>query len=138
MGVAVFDADVLIGYLETRDPHHKESVRRVEHSLDRGTRRFLSAVTYTEVLVAPLRRPGRKEADAVDEMLTGLWIETIQVDMALARRAGAVRARMGLKIPDAFVVATAIHAERQGHEDVRIESFDYGVLKAYASRGSAT
>jgi hypothetical protein len=50
----------------------------------------------------------------------------------LARRAASVRARTKLKLPDAYAVATAIHAEHGGDEDVRLESFDRKVLKAYA------
>ena len=58
--------------------------------------------------------------------------ETIVVDMALARRAAAVRARTKLKLPDAYALATAIHAEHDGHDDVRLETFDKKVVKAYA------
>jgi len=52
--------------------------------------------------------------------------------MALARRAAAVRARTKLKLPDAYALATAIHAEHDGHDDVRLETFDKKVVKAYA------
>lgn len=44
-------------------------------------------------------------------MFTEFGIETIQVDIDLARRAAAVRARTKLKPPDAFALATAAHAE---------------------------
>jgi predicted nucleic acid-binding protein len=64
-------------------------------------------------------------------MLVRFGIETILVDMALARRAAAVRARTRLKLPDAYALSTAIHAERLGHADVRLESFDEKVIKAY-------
>jgi predicted nucleic acid-binding protein len=60
-------------------------------------------------------------------------IETIQVDLALARRAASVRVRTGLKLPDAYALATAIHAEKRGHRDVRLESFDPKVVKAHAA-----
>jgi hypothetical protein len=43
-----------------------------------------------------------------------------------------VRARTRLKLPDAYAIATAIHAERRGHADVRLETFDAKVLTAYA------
>jgi predicted nucleic acid-binding protein len=65
-------------------------------------------------------------------MFVRFGIETIQVDMDLARRAAAVRARTKLKLPDAFMLATAIHAEKRGHDDVRIESFDKKVNKVFA------
>ena len=84
------------------------------------------------MLIGPLRHSGPVGADTVDAMLVRFGIETIQVDLALARRAAAVRVRTGLKLPDAYALATAIHAEKRGHQDVRLESFDTKVVKAYA------
>ncbi len=133
MAVAVFDADVLIGYRNRDDPHHEQAFERVRLTLEPGTRRLISAVNYTELLIGPLQAVGPEGADAVDEMLVRLAIETIEVDMALARRAAAVRARTKLKLPDAYAIATAIYAEKLGHGDVRLESFDERVVKAYAS-----
>jgi hypothetical protein len=34
-------------------------------------------------------------------------------------------------LPDAFALATAIHAEHRGFENVEMTSFDAAVLKAY-------
>jgi hypothetical protein len=42
-----------------------------------------------------------------------------------------VRARTRLKLPDAYALATAIHAEKRGHADVRLETFDEKVISAY-------
>ena len=133
MAVAVFDADVLIAYLGREDANHAQAIERMRRALDPGTRRLVSAVNYTEVLIGPLRHAGRAGAETVDAMLVRFTIETIQVDLALARRAAAVRVRTGLKLPDAYALATAIHAEKQGHDDVRLESFDAKVVKAYAA-----
>jgi predicted nucleic acid-binding protein len=94
-----------------------------------GTRRWLCAVNYAEILIGPLKA-GRQ--DLVEDMLVHLNIETMQVDMALAKRAAAVRARTNLKLPDAFALATAIHAEHRGWTDVTLASFDGRVLKAHA------
>jgi hypothetical protein len=38
----------------------------------------------------------------------------------------------GLSLPHTYALATAIHAEKRGHEDVRLESFEQRVVKAYA------
>jgi predicted nucleic acid-binding protein len=132
VALVVFDADVLIAYLGRRDAHHAEAVERMRRAMEPGTRRLVSAVNYTEVLIGPLRAGGPKAAEVVEAMLVQFWIETITVDMALAQRAAAVRARTNLKVPDAYAVATAIHAEHRGWEDVRLESFDDDVVKAYA------
>lgn len=132
MVVVVFDADVLIAYLGREDAHHADAVERVRHALEPGTRRLVSAVNYSEVLIGPLQAAGAAGAEIVDAMFVRFGIETIQVDMALARRAAAVRARTKLKLPDAYAIATAIHAEHRGHDDVRLEAFDKKVVKAYA------
>jgi predicted nucleic acid-binding protein len=132
VAVVVFDADVLIAYLGRDDAHHSEAVERVRRSLEPDTQRLVSAITYTEILIGPLERAGAAGADTVDAMFVRFGIETIQVDMALARRAAAVRVRTNLKLPDAYTLATAIHAEKRGHEDVRLESFDKKLNKAFA------
>jgi predicted nucleic acid-binding protein len=131
VAVVVFDADVLIAYLNRDDAQHTAAVERMRTALEPGTRRLVSAVNYSEVLVGPLRAGGPEAADTVDAMFVRFGIETITVDMALAKRAAAVRERTDLKLPDAFALATAIHAEKLGHEDVRLESFDEKVVKAH-------
>lgn len=131
MAVVVFDADVLIAYLARADANHERAVECVRRALEPGTRRLVSAVNYTEVLIGPLRAAGSAGAATVDAMFVRFGIETITVDMELARRAAAVRNRTGLKLPDAYALATAIHAEKRGHGDVRLESFDERLLKAH-------
>ena len=129
MGVVVFDSDVLIGFLSAHDTHHEKAVACVRDSLTPGTQRLLCAVNYSEILIGPLRAGVQEK---VEQMLVHLGIETIVVDMALAQRAAAVRARTNLKLPDAYALATAIHAEKRGRTDVRLASFDDSVLRAYA------
>lgn len=133
MAVVVFDSDVLIAYLGRDDANHARAVEKMRHALEPGARRLISAVNYTEVLIGPLQKAGAAGAETVDAMFVRFGIEMIQVDMALARRAAAVRARTRLKLPDAYALATAIHAEKRGHVDVRIESFDEKVTKAYTA-----
>ncbi len=96
-----------------------------------GGRRLLCAVNYAEIMVGPVRA-GRQAQELVSQMLVQFNIETIMVDMGLAGRAAAVRARTGLKLPDAFALATALHAEHQGWGNVELASFDEAVLKAHA------
>ena len=129
MAVVVFDSDVLIGFLNRQDAHHTAAVAMVRDAVKPGNRRLLCAVNYAEILIGPLRTGAQA---TVERMLTQLAIEIIQVDMALAQRAAAVRARTNLKLPDAFALATAVHAEHRGWKDVTIAGFDSTVLKAYA------
>jgi predicted nucleic acid-binding protein len=128
MAVVVFDSDVLIGFLNRQDAHHTAAVAAVRDAVKPGNRRLLCAVNYAEILIGPLRTGAQA---TVEQMLTQLAIQIIEVDMALAQHAAAVRARTNLKLPDAFALATAVHAEHRGWEDVSIASFDSTVLKAY-------
>jgi predicted nucleic acid-binding protein len=132
VAVVVFDADVLIAFLGRDDANHASAVERLRAAFQPGVRRLVSAVNYSEVLIGPLRAAGSAGAETVNAMLLRFGIETIQVDMALAQRAAAVRARTNLKLPDAYAVATAIHTEKRGHGDARVESFDERVISAYA------
>jgi predicted nucleic acid-binding protein len=131
MAVAVFDSDVLIGFLNAGDAHHADAVDIVRDALAPGTRRMLSAVNYSEILIGP-NKAGKEARERVEHMLVQFAIEITIVDMALAKRAAAVRAETRLKLPDAFALATAIHAEHRGYEDVRLLSFDEAVLRAHA------
>jgi predicted nucleic acid-binding protein len=130
LGVVVFDSDVLIGFLNGGDAHHEDAVAWLQTALEPGNRRMLSAVNYSEILIGPLRTGTQ---DIVDDMLTRFSIEIVTADMDLARRAASVRARTNLKLPDAYALATCIHAEHRGHEDVRLATFDKSVRDAYAS-----
>src|SRR4051794_32894447 len=111
MAVVVFDSDVLIGFLNRDDAHHTDAVARVRTALAPGTRRMICAVNYAEILIGPLRAGAQER---VQQMLVQFNIETIEVDMALAERAAAIRAQTKLKLPDAFALATAAHAEHRG------------------------
>jgi len=131
MAVVVFDADVVIAFLAHGDAQHTEAVERIRRSFAADTRRLICAVNYSEVLVGPLEKRGRAGAELVDDMFVRFGVETIQVDMDLARRAAAVKARTALRLPDAYALATAIHAEKRGWPNVRLESFDKKLLAAY-------
>ena len=137
MAVAVFDADVLIAYLGKDDANHSEAVARMRRALEPATRRLVSVVNYSEILIGPLLRGGSREAATIDSMLDDLGIDTVPVDRATAGRAAVVRAETGLKLPDAYALATAL-AARDTSRDVRLESFDSKVLKAYAVLASRT
>jgi predicted nucleic acid-binding protein len=130
MAVVVFDSDVLIGFLNRDDAHHARAVEVIRGSLASGTRRLLSAVNYAEILIGPVRAGTEKR---VEQMLARLSIEVVAVDRALARQAAAVRERTNLKLPDAFALATGIHAENRGWSDVTLATFDDHVLRAHAA-----
>ena len=79
------------------------------------------------MLIGPLQKAGASGAATVDAMFVRFGIETIQVDMALARRAAAVRARTRLKSPTRVCPR---HGDSR-REALRLETFDEKVVKAY-------
>ncbi len=128
MGVVVFDAYVLIGFMNPKDAHHTDAIAWMRDATRPHTERWISAVNYSELLVAPVRE-GKHEH--VEAMLSGFSIQIATVDRASAKRAAAVCARTSLKLPDAYAVATAIQLENRGRTDVRLATFDKKVLKAH-------
>lgn len=131
MGVVVFDSDVLIAFLNSDDAQHDRAVEIVRKAMEPGSRRMLCAVNYAEIMVGPVKA-GKEARELVRRMLAQFGIETVAVDVDFAGRAAAVRARTGLKLPDAFALATVIHAEHRGYDDVELASFDQAVLRAHA------
>jgi predicted nucleic acid-binding protein len=135
VAVVVFDADVLIGFLGSDDPHHADAVARVRASLAPGTIRLVCSVNYSEVLIGPLEKLGPQGCQTVDAMLARLSIDVVGADAQLAREAASVRARTKLKLPDSYALATALQASRGGQAEVRVETFDKQVIKAYKTVG---
>jgi predicted nucleic acid-binding protein len=133
MAVAVFDADVLIGFLNQDDAQHDDAVHRVRATLAAGARRMLCAVNYSEVLIGPMRIGA---ATTVEAMVARLGIEIIPADAAMAERAATVRVQTGLKLPDAYALATVLHARLSGREEVQLESFDARLQRAHTALGA--
>lgn len=68
---------------------------------------MISTVTVTELLIGPLRA-GNREAEAAVRLFAGLLCTVLPVDLAVAERAAALRAKHGLRTPDALICATAL------------------------------
>lgn len=106
MGAVVLDADVVIGFLEPLDAHHREAVTRLRPWLARQHTRLVASSAYAEALVRPLRA-GTDQT--VEEFVDRGVVEVVPVDRALARQAAQLRARhAALRLPDALTLATAL------------------------------
>ena len=132
MAIAVFDADVLIGFLGREDAHHARAVERMRAASRSGMTRALCAVTYSEVLAGPARR-GVEVLDQVRTFFDAFAFTIVVVDRTLAEAASTVRASTGLRLPDAFVLATALARGARGASDVRVETFDGRLERAAAA-----
>ena len=122
MELTVLDAGVLIGVLDATDAHHAAAVDAVRKALGRGDRLLLPASAYAEILVAPHRRGG-EAVGTVDAFVDALPAAIEPISRAIAAQAADLRARHGarLRLPDAFVVATALV-----HNATRIVTTDAG------------
>ena len=112
MGLTVVDAGIIIGVLDAKDPHHSAAVRALSTVVDEGDRIAIPASAYAEALVGPARH-GLSARRAVDAFLADLAADVEPITRQAAARAAELRARHGrrLKLPDALVVATAIHLD---------------------------
>ena len=110
MGLTIVDTGILIGVLDAADVHHEASVRVLSAIVDEGDRMAIPASVYAEVLVGPARR-GPSARRVVDELLADLAADVEPITRQSAARAAELRAKHGkrLKLPDALVVATAMH-----------------------------
>jgi predicted nucleic acid-binding protein len=69
MAVVVFDSDVLIGFLNPSDALHADAVAIVRNALAPGTRRLISAVNHSEIVIGPIRA-GTEQRDHVVRLAT--------------------------------------------------------------------
>lgn len=95
MSVAYFDTNILIDFFAG---HASAKI-----AMERFTIRRLPAVAYIELMT------GLKTSDQrarVDEVIGALF-EVVHTDMAVCREAALLRQKLGLKLPDALVYATA-------------------------------
>jgi len=68
-------------------------------------------ITLTEVLVHPLRQGNPRLSDEYRSLLlTSGDFQTLPIDAAMAEQGADLRARYGLRTPDALQIATALAA----------------------------
>lgn len=115
MALTILDAGVIIGVLDASDAHHEAARRSMREALDRGDLLAVPASAYAECLVGPARQ-GREAMRKVEAYLVDLAADVEPITRQVAVRAASLRARHGprLRLPDALVLATALHlgAER--------------------------
>ncbi|HEV7527338.1 MAG TPA: PIN domain-containing protein [Solirubrobacteraceae bacterium] len=105
MEALILDASVLIGLLDTADPHHDRAIDDVEAADRQGQPLLLPASAYSEMLVAFARARRLEEARRA---ISAMGITVVSLTDAIAERAAELRARHNrLRLPDAIVLATA-------------------------------
>ena len=111
MGLTVVDAGVLIGLANSGDVHHGGARQAFESARERLDQIAIPASAYSEALVVPARA-GLKAFDGMRAFVAQLPVSVIELDAAIAEIAAQLRQRhSALRLPDALVVATAIHLD---------------------------
>ena len=130
MGLTLLDAGVIIGVLDGEDPHHTAARVALSAALERADALAVPASAYAESQVGPARR-GREAMRRLDAFLADLSIAVEPITRQVAVRAAQLRARhgTGLRLPDALVLATALHlkADRVLTTDARWPSVGVSV-----------
>ena len=104
MGLALLDTSIVIAALNRDDTLHRAAGQALRAERDRHAL-AISALTYAEILVGPLRAGGRA-VEVVERFAAQVRIADLSPD--IARRAAELRASRGLKLPDAVTVATGL------------------------------
>jgi predicted nucleic acid-binding protein len=107
MGVALLDTSIVIGALNRDDALHEVAGQAVRTERDRHAL-AISALTYAEILVGPLRAGGRA-VEVVERFAAQVRI--VDLSPAIARLAAELRATRGFKLPDAVIAATGLRLE---------------------------
>jgi predicted nucleic acid-binding protein len=99
-------------YLIEENSTYLPFVRPFFEAVDRGEFRVTTSVlTLTEVLVHPMRHGDQELADQYRQILLhASEVKTVPVSEMIAEEAAQLRARHGLRTPDAIQLATAIHS----------------------------
>ena len=99
-------------YLIEENPIFLPFVRPFFEAVDHGEFRVVTSIlTLTEVLVHPMRRGDKELADQYRRILLhASQVTTAPVSEIIADEAAQLRARHGLRTPDAIQMATAIRS----------------------------
>jgi len=109
MGLIVLDASVLIGFLDRSARHHPGSKEAIREALARGDDLVVPLVAYTEVLIGAIRQQDTRGKPLLDALLASLPARVIDATLDVGVVAAELRAHhSALKLPDAFVLATAV------------------------------
>jgi len=125
--VIVFDASVLIAYLDGDDAQHTLAEELLAREIDDDF--AANSLTLAEVLVVPARDGRLAQAQAA---LQELEVQELPFPADSAEKLAVLRATTGLKMPDCCVLLAAAAA------GARVASFDDRLTRAAASRSLAT
>jgi predicted nucleic acid-binding protein len=107
VGLALLDTSIVIAALNRDDALHRAASQAVRAERDRHAL-AISALTYAELLVGPLRTGER--ALAVVERFAA-QVRIVDLSAPIARLAAELRSTRGLKLPDAVIIANGLRLQ---------------------------
>jgi predicted nucleic acid-binding protein len=108
----VVDSSVVLAYLTGGEAASKDAQELFEGFIKTGRNiASISTITVGEILVRPFRQGSRAVAIAESFLRHFGDIAVVDVTYAVAREAARIRALTGLRMPDAFVVASALEVD---------------------------
>lgn len=123
----IVDANVLIGFLDSRDAHHVAALRVLDDAVEGGY--AASVLTVAEALVHPtLHGSEDRAAAALAEI--GLVILPLSAEDALPL--ARIRAQYQVRMPDAVALHAAMATQ------ARVATFDAALAAAAQEAGVAT
>jgi predicted nucleic acid-binding protein len=111
-GRVALDSAAFIYFIEEH-PKYLPLLGPLFTEADRGAREIVtSAVTLLEVLVVPYRAEDARLADRYEALLTrSRGVRLVELERPLLKRAAQIRARHGVRAPDALQLAAALESE---------------------------
>ncbi|MCY4193707.1 MAG: type II toxin-antitoxin system VapC family toxin [bacterium] len=107
-GLVVVDTGIVIGHLDRANPHHPSATQALSEAVSAAQRLMLPVTAFAECLVYPAQASD-DAARRFEAALATIPIGIFDANAATARRAALLRAsHRSVKLPDAFVIATAI------------------------------
>lgn len=107
--ILFLDTAPLIYFIEGRT-EYQSVLMSIFSSIDKGEYAFISStITLLEVLVKPIKENRSDIVQKYTELLTtSKGIDIFDITISVAKEAAKIRAKYGLKTPDAIQLATAI------------------------------
>ncbi len=111
MSIIVYDTNIVIALLSPTDTLHEAAITTAQAWETRSADIVISAVTWAELRTGALRR-GPDAEKALANFRDHALDDIINVNTAIADIAAGYRAKdLGLRMPDALIIATGTHIE---------------------------
>jgi predicted nucleic acid-binding protein len=108
--IVFLDACAVIYLIEAKEPFHSQAIAalRAAHERHPGARLGVSRLSVLECLVKPLRDGDRRLVADYREFFASHDLTLVEIGPAVIETALRIRARIGLRTPDAIQAACAL------------------------------